>query len=93
MLGNETWDGFNFVDTIQPCFLFIVGLTITFSLERYLENKLSLGKNNYKSFIQIFCFLVWFRLAKRVIILLGFGIFFNFLEIQFSEFKDVDVTG
>ncbi len=65
-LGHASWNGCNFADLVFPFFLFIVGLSIVFSLK---SSKLSLEHHNS----------VIFKVLLRGVKLFGIGLLINFL--------------
>ena len=77
--GHSGWHGFTFYDLIFPLFLFIVGLVIPFSLEKYREynNK---GIINYKG--------AYKRIVTRTLMLLILGLVVNgLLDFNFSSMR------
>jgi len=73
---HSAWNGFTFYDLIFPLFLFIVGLTIPFSLSKYRkENSI-----NFKT--------AYLRIFRRAIILFFLGLLVNgFLDFNFAEMR------
>ena len=63
-LKHAEWNGWTFTDTIFPCFLFIMGVSMVFSFARRKEN----GPTDSLLSLQI---------VKRTIILFGLGLFIN----------------
>lgn len=61
-LGHAEWNGWTFADTVFPTFLFIVGVSVVFSLTARKES----GTGG--------CGL---RIARRTLILFGLGLFLN----------------
>lgn len=59
-LDHAPWEGFRFWDLVMPLFLFMSGVTMPFSLPKYLEN------NGNK--------VLWGRVLKRFFILFALGI-------------------
>lgn len=63
-LTHAAWNGWTFADTIFPSFLFIVGVSLAFSIPRRMESTGS----NLRLLVHI---------AKRTLILFGLGLFIN----------------
>lgn len=75
------WNGLHFEDTIFPLFLFIAGISFPFSLRSQLDQN--------KSKIQIS-----FRIIKRGIVLIIFGIIYNgFFQFDFENLRIASVLG
>ena len=73
---HSNWSGFTFYDLIFPLFLFIVGLTIPFSLVKYRSE----GKTNFKS--------AYSRIISRTLILFFLGLCINgFLDFNFAAMR------
>jgi len=62
-MKHTQWEGFTFYDLIFPLFVFIVGMSVLFSLKRFVENKDYAGA--YK------------RILKRFVILFVLGLIYN----------------
>jgi predicted acyltransferase len=75
-LNHVEWTGFRFYDLIMPLFIFIVGVSLPFSLRGRLE------KNPSKSAL-------WPHIIKRVILLwiLGMAVQGNLLDYDLSKIK------
>jgi len=74
-LDHTEWVGFTFWDLIAPLFLFVVGLGMTFSISRRLEQ----GEDRRTLYRHI---------VKRTIVLICLGLIFNgILHLDFSEFR------
>lgn len=75
-LNHVEWTGFRFYDLIMPLFLFIVGVSLPFSLRGRLE------RNPSKSAL-------WPHIIKRVILLwiLGMAVQGNLLDYDWSKIK------
>jgi len=63
-LSHVVWNGWTFADTVFPSFLFIVGVSLVFSIAKQEEKGIS-----NSAFI--------FRLLRRTIILFALGLFMN----------------
>lgn len=61
---HPSWEGFSAYDLIFPLFLFIVGVTIPFSLQSKLEN----GVPKWK---------IYLRISRRLLLLLLLGVVYN----------------
>lgn len=61
---HAPWNGWTFADTIFPCFLFIMGVSMMFSLASCQQGGLS-------------CSRVDLKIVKRTLILFGLGLFMN----------------
>ncbi|MCL5071010.1 MAG: DUF5009 domain-containing protein [Actinobacteria bacterium] len=73
---HSNWSGFTFYDLIFPLFLFIVGLTIPFSLAKYHSG----GRINFKS--------AYPRIIIRTVVLFFLGLCINgFLDFNFSAMR------
>ncbi|MCE5335057.1 MAG: heparan-alpha-glucosaminide N-acetyltransferase domain-containing protein [Desulfobacteraceae bacterium] len=62
-LSHAPWNGWTFADTVFPTFLFIVGVSLVFSLD---SRKESSGSGR-----------IWLRIVRRTLILLALGLFLN----------------
>lgn len=71
-LHHPPWHGFAFYDLIMPLFLFISGVSISFSLSK----RLALGLNKSELYKKVF---------KRMLILIGLGIIYKNTPIQFFD--------
>lgn len=67
-LSHAAWNGWTFADTIFPSFLFIVGVSLSFSISRRMENEAASPKLET-------------HIAKRALILFGLGLFVNTFPI------------
>lgn len=63
-LRHAAWNGWTFADTVFPFFLFIMGVSMTFSFARRKENNPSNS-------------LLWLKIVRRTAILFGLGLFLN----------------
>ncbi|MCL4385937.1 MAG: DUF5009 domain-containing protein [Actinobacteria bacterium] len=73
---HSIWNGFTFYDLIFPLFLFIVGLTIPFSLTKYYKE----GKIDFKH--------AYIRIITRTVILFFLGLCINgFLDFSFTDMR------
>ncbi|MDA8305890.1 MAG: heparan-alpha-glucosaminide N-acetyltransferase domain-containing protein, partial [Deltaproteobacteria bacterium] len=66
LLSHAAWNGWTIADTVFPTFLFIVGVSIVFSLDKQIEKKVSTPA-------------LMARILKRTVILFALGIFVNIL--------------
>jgi len=74
-LSHAAWNGWTFADTVFPSFLFIVGVSLVFSIAKQAEK----GIRN-SAFM--------FRLLRRTIILFALGLFINiFPTFQLSGIR------
>jgi predicted acyltransferase len=74
-LEHSAWNGFTFYDLIFPLFLFIVGLSMPFSLGRRIE------KDEPKKSVYI-------HIVKRTVVLIFFGLLYNgLLNFNFHEMR------
>ncbi len=74
-LSHVVWNGWTFADTVFPSFLFIVGVSLVFSIAKQAEK----GMSN-SAFI--------LRLLRRTIILFALGLFINiFPTFYLSEIR------
>ena len=64
LLRHAEWNGWTLADTIFPTFLFMVGMSVVFSLDRRKENSASSPG-------------LFGRILKRTVILFALGIFIN----------------
>ena len=62
-MNHTNWEGFTFYDLIFPLFVFIVGMSVLFSLKKFVENNDYVGA--YK------------RILKRFVILFVLGLIYN----------------
>lgn len=67
-LKHAVWNGWTFADTVFPSFLFIMGVSLVFSLESRREN--AAGAGDIES-----------RIVKRTLILFALGLFINSFPI------------
>lgn len=67
-LHHSPWNGFTFYDLIFPLFIFISGVSMPFSYQKYLDGKSS-GKSSAKC--------IYLALFKRTIILILLGLIVN----------------
>ncbi len=73
---HSNWNGFTFYDLIFPLFLFIVGLTIPFSLNKYHAG----NKINFKD--------AYLRIISRTLILFFLGLCINgLLDFNFAAMR------
>ena len=75
-LEHPAWDGFTFFDFIMPLFLFISGVSLSFSLSRNIEKNVSKSDLYKKAF-------------KRMIILIVLGIIYKNAPIPLFEPSDI----
>ncbi|MHC1744788.1 MAG: acyltransferase family protein [Syntrophobacteraceae bacterium] len=74
-LRHATWNGWTFTDMIFPFFLFIIGVSITLSL----ESRKKIGNSNARLML---------RIAKRAVVLFVLGIALtNFPRFDLSNFR------
>jgi predicted acyltransferase len=74
-LSHVVWNGWTFADTVFPSFLFIVGVSLVFSIAKQAEKGISNS-----------AFMV--RLLRRTIILFALGLFINsFPSFQLSAIR------
>ena len=74
-LKHSKWDGFTFYDLIFPLFLFIVGVSMPFAINRRIEK----GESKKNLYIHV---------IKRTLTLLFLGFIYNgFLDFDFSNFR------
>ncbi len=74
-LRHATWNGWTFTDMIFPFFLFIIGISMTFSFERRKQ----LGDSNGKLMLQV---------ARRTVVLFALGVFLtNFPRFDLSTLR------
>lgn len=62
-MHHSQWEGFTFYDLIFPLFVFIVGMSVLFSLKKFVEN------NDYAG--------AYKRILKRFVILFVLGLIYN----------------
>lgn len=67
-LHHSPWNGFTFYDLIFPLFIFISGVSMPFSYQKFFADK---GNNNHSSKQ------IYFSLIKRTIILILLGVIVN----------------
>ena len=75
-LTHPAWDGFTFYDLIMPLFLFISGVSLSFSLSSHLKKKTS-KSNLYK------------KAFKRMIILIILGIIYKNAPIPLFDPSEI----
>jgi len=80
--GHVPWDGFKFLDTVFPTFLFMAGASFPFSCAKSLERGVSRGR------IALRCFRRFVTLA-----LLGWLVQGFFAEFNFATFRIPSVLG
>ncbi len=74
-LSHVVWNGWTFADTVFPSFLFIVGVSLVFSIAKQAEKGIS-----HPAFIV--------RLLRRTIILFALGLFINsYPSFQLSNIR------
>lgn len=80
------WNGFHFYDLVFPLFIFIVGLTVPFSLEKYRRsNRKGNGEGNN---INTDFGNAYKRIISRTLILFLFGLIANgLLDFNFPEMR------
>ncbi len=72
---HSKWEGFTFWDLIAPMFMFIVGISMTYSIGKRIEK----GARRKDLFLQI---------IRRTVLLFIFGLIMNdLLEFNFSELR------
>ena len=77
---HSEWHGFRVYDLIFPLFVFIVGVSMPFALQKRLENKYVRHRNIYLHVIQ------------RSLILFFLGLILNgFLGFDFTDFRYVNI--
>ncbi|MBM3706548.1 MAG: DUF5009 domain-containing protein [Actinobacteria bacterium] len=77
---HSAWNGFTFYDLIFPLFLFIVGLSIPFSLSRFRPGREHTGGTDYKK--------AYLRIITRTVYLLLLGFLVNgLLDFEFAEMR------
>ena len=81
-IGHVPWDGFQFMDTIFPTFLFMAGASFPFSCAKSMERGMSRGR------IALRCFRRFVTLA-----LLGWLVQGFFAEFNFATFRIPSVLG
>jgi len=83
---HSGWHGFTFYDLIFPLFLFIVGLVIPFSLEKYRKINNRGYEDNNKGIISFRS--AYKRIIIRTVILLLLGLIVNgFLDFNFESMR------
>ncbi|MDZ7315453.1 MAG: DUF5009 domain-containing protein [candidate division KSB1 bacterium] len=74
-LEHSEWNGFTFYDLIFPLFMFIMGVTMPFSLGKYLER----GGTKAEAYR---------RVIRRSLLLIVFGLIYNgILDLNFSQMR------
>lgn len=77
-MSHSAWEGLTFYDLIFPMFIFIVGISLTFSLGKIIRNKGKLAA-------------VW-RVLVRTVLLFGLGvIFYGGFSSTFTEIRILGV--
>lgn len=83
-LIHSPWNGLRFADTVYPAFLFIVGTSMCFSLNRYVE-----GHEPRRLALP--------RIGKRVLLLFALGLVVNGFPLLLSSpgavFTDIRIPG
>ena len=75
LLSHVPWNGWTFADTVFPSFLFIVGVSLVFSIAKQAEK----GVSNSEFMV---------RLLRRTVILFALGLFINvFPTFQLSSIR------
>lgn len=75
ILKHADWHGWTIADLVFPFFLFIVGVSITFSFSKNKIENLNQGA-------------IYFKIIKRAVILFIIGLFLNsFPDFDFNEFR------
>lgn len=80
---HPDWNGFTFYDFIFPLFLFIAGVSLSFSLNSTRQKEMSRSE-------------LYKKAAKRMLILIGLGILYKNAPVPFfepSEIRFVSVLG
>ncbi len=78
-LRHSKWTGFTFYDLIAPLFLFVIGLSMPFSISKRLERGEDRGD-------------LWKHIIRRTIVLFLLGLVFNnILDFNFTEFRPMGV--
>jgi predicted acyltransferase len=80
-LEHTEWAGFTFYDLIFPLFIFISGVTMPFSFDKYLASQQKRS--------------LYFKIIRRVIILILLGLFYNGLttDLDFANARYPSVLG
>ena len=80
-MEHAWWDGFTFMDTIFPLFLFIAGISFPFSYAKQREKGRSTGR-------------IYLKIISRGIILVLLGIMMNgFFQLDFAHLRIYSVLG
>jgi len=75
-LAHAAWNGWTFADTIYPCFLFIVGVSLTLST----ASRVARGEDRTR--------LLWHAL-RRSLLIFGCGVVIDYLRFPYREFPFV----
>jgi predicted acyltransferase len=82
-LLHAKWHGWTMTDWVFPSFLFIVGLSMTFSLQnkgiRFASQDLPQQSSALKNALSLAQQRAWFDLSKRALIIIAIGLALNFL--------------
>lgn len=79
-LAHAAWNGWTFADTIFPCFLFIVGVSLTLSTASRMER----GEDRTR--------LLWHAL-RRSLLLFVCGVLIDYLRVPAREFPFIGLQG
>ena len=79
-LAHAAWNGWTFADTIFPCFLFIVGVSLTLST----ASRMARGEDRTR--------LLWHAL-RRSLLLFACGVLIDYLRVPAREFPFIGLQG
>jgi predicted acyltransferase len=71
-LDHAAWDGWNIADLVFPFFLYIIGVSMAFSLAKYTSQTVPITKQ------------VYWQIARRSLILFGLGLLLNNLVWNYN---------
>src|SRR5215475_16223513 len=71
-LAHAAWNGWTFADTIFPCFLFIVGVSLTLST----ASRLARGEDRTRLFVHA---------LQRSLLIFGCGVLIDYLRVPARE--------
>jgi len=77
-LVHAAWNGWTFADTIYPCFLFIVGVSLTLST----ASRVARGEDRTR--------LLW-HAVRRSLLIFGCGVVIDYLRVPAREFPFVGI--